>query len=69
MLLCLAKRNEICNLENEKKQITEKQIEFTKLFNKIHNTKFNFSKTKEDVIKKKIKVSKKLLLAFRRKHT
>lgn len=52
MLLCLAKRNEICNLENEQKQIVEKQIEFTKLFNKIHNTKFNFSKTKEDIIKK-----------------
>lgn len=68
MLLCLAKRNEICNLENEKKQITEKQIEFTKLFNKIHNTKFNFSKTKEEVIKKNQSIKKTLARISKKTH-
>ena len=51
LCLCAAKRNKICNLENEKKQIIEKQAEFSKLSNKISNIKFNFTKTREEVIK------------------
>lgn len=68
LCLCAAKRNKICNLENEKKQIIEKQAGFSKLSNKISNIKFNFTKTREEVIKKNHNIKKILAQISKKSH-
>lgn len=68
LYLCMEKRNEIGDLKNAKELIIRKQIEFTKLSDKIHNTQFNFIKTKEELIQPNQNIKKILSQISKKSH-
>lgn len=68
LYLCMEKRNEIGDLKKAKELIIKKQAEFTKLSDKIRNTQFNFTKTKEELIQPNQNIKKILSQISKKSH-